>query len=108
MACVRCGGSGVLLEYIFHHGGVCFRCSGSGTDPQELNLIESKKIHKETIVAGKKVILTTKRDLHGRFMGYSVFIEGQLQHVNCKNIKKANTAFKKVVEQVKAGRQYAK
>lgn len=37
MRCRRCGGTGVLLHYIFHHGGICFRCGGSGAEPKEVN-----------------------------------------------------------------------
>lgn len=100
MACLRCGGTGVLVEYSHHQGGICFRCRGSGRDPNSTNLFKPDKVHKEITIAGRKVVLTTRKDLKGRFMGYCVYVEGQ-QQVNCRNFKEANETFKKVAQQVK-------
>ncbi len=100
MACVRCGGIGVLAEYSYHEGGVCFRCGGSGRDPNSSNLIKPEKIHKEITISGKKVVLTTRKDLNGRFIGYCAYVEGQ-QQINCRNFKEANETFKKLAQQVK-------
>ena len=105
MACIRCGGTGILMQYIKVDGGKCFRCNGSGVDPREINLIREEKIHREKVINGKKVVLTTKRDLTGRFIGYNIYIEGMLnQGVVCKNIKEANTAFKAFKQQARAMR----
>ncbi len=93
MACTRCGGSGKMLEHIHHEGGVCFRCKGSGVDPKQTNPVRSGKIHKETVIAGKKVVLTTIRDPRGRFKEYNVYVEGSNYVVRSKNIKEANTAY---------------
>jgi hypothetical protein len=32
--CSRCGGSGWIRRYTHVQGGVCFRCRGSGVDPE--------------------------------------------------------------------------
>ena len=100
MACKRCGGTGMLVEYSYHQGGVCFRCGGSGRDPNSSNLVKPDKVHKEIIISGRKVVLTTRKDLKGRFMGYCVFVEGQ-QQVNCRNFKEANETFRKITRQLK-------
>ncbi len=99
-ACVRCGGSGSLLQYLKVDGGRCFRCGGSGIDPKEAGVLKEEKVHKEMVIAGRKVVLTTKKDPDGRFLGYSVFIEGTNQGVTCKNIQEANTAFDNLKQQV--------
>jgi 5-methylcytosine-specific restriction endonuclease McrA len=30
--CTRCGGSGTLPKYSYHHGGICFDCNGMGIE----------------------------------------------------------------------------
>ncbi len=100
MACVRCGGSGSLMQYLKVDGGRCFRCGGSGVDPKEIGVFTEKQVHKETVIAGRKVVLTTKKDPDGRFLGYSVFIQGTNQEVTCKNIKEASAAFDNLKKQV--------
>lgn len=36
--CGKCGGAGVLSGYQYHKGGVCFRCGGTGNDPQMIEV----------------------------------------------------------------------
>lgn len=104
MACVRCGGTGTLLQFIKVDGGRCFRCGGSGVDPKESGIFNEKTVHKETVIAGRKVVLTTKKDTQGRFMEYNVYVEGATQGVTCRNIKDANDAFGNLKRQVKAAK----
>lgn len=105
MACVRCGGTGTLMQYMLVDGGRCFRCGGSGVDPKESGIFNEKIVHKETVIAGRKVVLTTKKDPNGRFMGYNVYVEGAAtQGVTCRNIKDANDAFSNLKKQVKAAK----
>lgn len=78
---------GVLAQYSHVAGGVCFRCGGSGIDPNELKLNKSKRrIEKVKIVNGRKIVLEPKYDLQGRFSHYSVYVEGKYE-ATYKNIK---------------------
>jgi hypothetical protein len=39
--CSRCSGNGLIPCFSHVMGGVCFRCWGSGRDPQELHELEA-------------------------------------------------------------------
>ncbi len=98
MACIRCGGSGVLAEYIHVEGGTCFRCGGSGIDLNESKLGKSKEIKKVKIINGRKIVLKPKLDAQGRFLCYRVYVEGK-HEVNCKKYKEADIEYKKFIVQ---------
>ncbi|MDO9566541.1 MAG: hypothetical protein Q7J15_07365 [Candidatus Desulfaltia sp.] len=61
-------------------------------------------VYKEKIIAGRKVTIKVKKDLNGRFAGYSVVADGVPFSVNCNNIKEANIAFARLTNQAKAAR----
>lgn len=48
--CGKCGGSGTLSSYQHHKGGVCFRCAGTGNDPQMI-AVEREMTNAEVISA---------------------------------------------------------
>ena len=97
IACTRCGGTGIIAEYAYYQGGRCFRCGGSGNDPQKKQLLEPAEVYRETVVAGRKVVLTTSKDLQGRFLGYVVYVDGSFQSsVTCRDFKGAVEAFRKL------------
>lgn len=108
MPCVRCGGAGTILQYIKVRDGVCFRCNGSGAEPGELGILTPTKIHKETIIDGIKLVLTTKKDPHGRFMGYEVYVAGTVNlslRRTYRNIKEAGNALNNLKKQVQAAKK---
>lgn len=94
----------MLSRYKKVEGGRCFRCSGSGVDPKELlSLANPIKTHWETTIAGRKVVLTAKRDPNGRFEGYHVYIDGIVPQGRIfQDIRKASTEFKALKEQLRA------
>lgn len=100
MGCVRCGGTGVLLQHLKVDGGTCFRCGGSGIDPKEMKLLKDD-VYKEKIIGGRKVMIKVRKDSNGRFAGYSVTADGVPFGVTCSNIKEATNAFDRLANQLK-------
>jgi len=107
MACVRCGGTGGITAYTHVQGGVCFRCQGSGTDPKEFSLFPAKEIYREKQIGDSRVVLAVRKDLAGRFLGYTVFCKGQRYCGTFTRLKEADAAFTELVAQEKAGRAAA-
>ncbi len=102
MNCKRCSGTGVMLEYLYHKGGECFRCRGTGQDPKGSGFTGQKPVHREVVIGGHKLVMVPETDMQGRFMGYNVYIEGMPHSlVACRNFKEAIKAFHGIKEKLK-------
>ena len=104
MGCIRCGGTGVMAEYLHYKGGKCLRCQGSGRDPKGSGFTGQKPAHREVVIGGHKLVMVPETDLKGRFTGYNVFIEGMPHSlVTCKNYREAVKVFNSSKDKLKAG-----
>lgn len=101
MACTRCGGTGTILKYLHVENGICFQCQGTGVDSKNTAFWEKREVYREKNVGGTKVILATQKDLHGRFIGYSVYVEGRLTGDTFQKYKDAMKAFDELVKKEK-------
>ena len=109
MGCTRCGGTGVIVAYLHVQGGICFRCRGSGEDPKRSKLLWPKEIYLEKRAGDKKIVLRVKKDLSGRFLGYSVYVEGApLGASSFQKFKEAKKAFEELIRREKARRAAGK
>lgn len=102
--CTRCGGTGIIAVYLHVEGGVCFRCRGSGKDPRsfEPGLFPPGDLYREKVVGNTKIVLVTRKDLSGRFLGYSVSVGGQPFGATFQKFKEAKAAFEDLVKREKA------
>lgn len=50
--CTRCGGSGWLFRYANVQGGICFRCGGTGEDPELPHVVVEREVEEGPEITG--------------------------------------------------------
>lgn len=95
--CPRCGGCGTIAFYGHVENGCCFRCGGSGMDPETPGFFPPGALYQEKTVAGSKIVLAASKDLGGRFLGYMVFVAGQPGCATFHKYSQAKAAFVELV-----------